>query len=305
MVRNPNPNTDQVSRSILQKAIRRGDNDLTQKVVSYLIQHDDFDWVRKRLAVITFEECWTYGLDISYEANEAVICNHYLNLASTIKNKNAAGLGSLAYELSKGDSSVLQKNTSDRSIKIIEQAIHRPDDFWKWVHKEVSNNKQRVLVSNAHRGFNRAGWIWDKTFTQAAAYLAISEEIPNTVFLAQNSDPNFPLWIGIDKHTPEGKIAIRNAAKKNSIDEEKALWLSFYFESAVCNYIENSIWWEREVSWRMSKLGLNVEKGMEIWQKIRPIIKDGLEKKTEEFKDKFNAIQLILTKDKSTQIKMF
>lgn len=48
-----NSNTDQVTRSLLQKAVRRGDYNLTKKVIAYLLQIDEFQWLRKRLAVNT------------------------------------------------------------------------------------------------------------------------------------------------------------------------------------------------------------------------------------------------------------
>lgn len=182
MMRRASPDTDQISRSLLQKTIRRGDNELTKKAINYIINNNDFDWMRKRLAVMTFEECWTYGLYVSYENDDSIISNHYLKLVNTIKNKNAAGLGSLAYVLSEVDETVLQKNNDDKAIKIIAAAIKRPKDFWEWVHKQTINEKQKILVEKADKGFRKAGWPWDRAFAQSAAYLAVTEDIPETKF---------------------------------------------------------------------------------------------------------------------------
>lgn len=306
MVRHPNPETDQISRSILQKAVRRGDKELTGKLVAYLAQKDDFEWMRKRLAVITFEECWTYALELTFESNIDVVNNHLLKLASAVKNKNAAGLGSLGYELSKGDFSTLDGSSSDRAIKVMAEAVKRPNDFWKWIHKKASDNKQRTMVSNAHRGFNRAGWLWDKAFAQAAAYLALTEDIPDTVFVEEEKNYNLPLWVGIDKHTSEGKIVISSVAKEFNVDVDVALWLSFYFEGAICNQcVKDSRWWYREIEWRMKKLNVNQEKGERIWQSLRPIIQERLSNETKKIEDNLFSIKTIPKVKLSNQMKIF
>lgn len=291
---------------MLQKAVRRGDIELTGKLVNYLTQKDDFEWLRKRLAVITFEECWTYGLELTFESNVDVVNKHFLNLASAVKNKNAAGLGSLGYELSKGDVSVLDGVLSDRAIKIVAEAVKRPNDFWKWAHGKALDNKQKMIVSNAHRGFSRAGWQWDKAFTQAAAYLSLTEDIPETSFVEEEKNYSLPLWIGIDKHTPEGKFIIGGAAKELNIDIDVALWLSFYFEGAICNHhIADSRWWNREISWRMNKLSLSREEGEVIWQKLRPIIEKRLTQKTEKIEENLSSIKAIQKTNPSSQMNMF
>jgi len=305
VMRKASPETDQISRSILQKAIRRGDLELTKKAIEFIIQDNDFDWMRKRLAVMTFEECWTYGLDVSYEKDEKIISSHYLKLVNTVKNKNAAGLGSLAYVLSEGDDSVFQKNSGDRAIRIIAEAIKRPKDFWEWVHKQAINEKQKILVENADKGFRKAGWPWDRAFAQAAAYLTVTDEIPKTIFVEPKSDPNFPLWVGIDKHTKEGKEAIREAAKKIGFNANKALWLAFYFESATCNQISNSPWWDREIFWRMSKLELDVEKGKDIWNKLKPIVISLLVDEVKKLQEKLSSVKKHTNENKPIQTTIF
>jgi hypothetical protein len=289
MMRKANPDTDQLSRSLLQKAIRRGHSTLTQLVISCIIKNNDFDWLRKRLAVITFEECWTYGLDVSFEKNEQTITQHYLKIANTVKNKNAAGLGSLAYILSEGDTSVLLGNKEDKAIKIVAEAIKRPNDFWNWAKQQQLNEYQMQLVENADKGFRKAGWPWDRAFAQAAAYLAITTDIPKTHFTNNNLCPvdEFPFWVGIDKHTTAGKAAIRQAAKTIGFNANKALWIAFYLESAQCNAIEDSPWWQRELDWRMNnKLGMSFAEAREYWEIMKPLIQENLRDETENLKSK-------------------
>jgi hypothetical protein len=173
MMRKASPETDQIIRSLLQKSIRRGDYELTKKAIAYILKINEFQWMRKRLAVMTFEECWPYGSKVAFDNDEGVIIKQYLELARTVKNKNAAGLGSLAYALSQGDESVYQKDNGDKTIKIISEAIKRSKEFWIWAHKQNLSTKQGTLVENADKGFRKSGWPWDRAFAQAAAYLAI------------------------------------------------------------------------------------------------------------------------------------
>jgi len=292
-MRKASPDTDQVTRSLLQKALRRADIDMTRQAVAYLIHNNDFDWMRNRLAVLTFEECWTYGLEVSYDNDEHIISEHIYKLVGTVKNRNAAGLGSLAYALSEGDESVYDGGSEDRNIKIIAEAIKRHKDFWEWTKNQDITDKQKTLVEKADKGFRKAGWPWDRAFAQAAAYLAIKDDIPDTIYIQPKSDSNFPLWVAIDKHTQQGKAAIREAAKQINFNANKALWLAFYFESAKCNDIQFSPWWEREVKWRMKKLELDYEEARQTWERLKPIVIDLLKEETEKLQEKLFSVKPI------------
>lgn len=305
MMRKASPETDQIIRSFLQKTIRRGDEQLAKKAIAYILKINEFQWMRKRLAVMTFEECWPYGLKVEFDNDQNVIIKHYLELSKTVKNKNAAGLGSLAYALSQGDESVYQKDSGDKAIKIIAEGIKRSKDFWIWAHKQNLSTKQRTLVENADKGFRKSGWPWDRAFAQAAAYLAITDKIPEINYLNSAHSPTFPLWVGIDKHTKEGKIAIREAAKQTGINANKALWLAFYFESAKCNELEDSPWWTREIKWRMAKLEFDFDQGKKIWDKLRPKVKELLHeevKKLEGKLDSGNSIDRFISKPSQTSM---
>lgn len=291
MMRKASPNTDQVSRSLLQKALRRADIGIARQSVRYLIQNNDFDWMRKRLAVLTFEECWTYGLEVSYENDKSRISEHIFRLVGTIKNKNAAGLGSLAYALSEGDESVLNGSDDDEDIKVVSKAIKHHKEFWEWAKKQQINDRRMRLVENAEKGFRKAGWPWDRAFALAAAYLAVKSEVPETIYVQPKTDDSFPLWIAIDKHTHQGKLAIREAAKQIHFNANKALWLSFYFESAKCNDIQFSPWWERETMWRMKKLELGYEQAQDMWEKLKPIVIEILKYETEKLRDKLFSVE--------------
>jgi hypothetical protein len=305
MMRRANPETDQISRSLLQKAVRRGNAEITKLAINCILKNNDFDWLRKRLAVVTFEECWTYGLEVSYERDVETIVKHYLKITEAVKNKEAAGLGSLAYALSQGDTSVLQGDKEDKAIKIIAEAIRRPNDFWAWTKKQELNETQKLLAGKADKGFRKAGWPWDRAFAQAAAYLAITTPIPETQFIQPNASNAFPFWIGIDKHTREGKVAIREAAKRIGFNANKALWLAFYFESAKCNAIENSFWWNKEIRWRMNKLEISIAQATITWERIKPIVVELLKEETEKLQDRIFKVNSPNLESQMKQVSIF
>src|SRR5262245_39638861 len=60
-MRKPGADTHQECRSLLQKAVRRGDEGLVGMVTCHLEKAGDAAWLRGRAAVITFEECWPLG----------------------------------------------------------------------------------------------------------------------------------------------------------------------------------------------------------------------------------------------------
>ncbi|MCB9250705.1 MAG: hypothetical protein H6613_20275 [Ignavibacteriales bacterium] len=79
----------QVEHSLLQKAVRRGQVEVVDKVVKYLLSVGDSRWLSKRLAVIIYEECWPLGNQIT----EGNLLEQYKNLALTQKNKDACRVG--------------------------------------------------------------------------------------------------------------------------------------------------------------------------------------------------------------------
>lgn len=283
--------TDQIARSLLQKAIRRNDISMTRAAIDLIIQQGDFDWLRNRLAVITFEECWAYASEVSFEKDESVISDHLVKLATTVKNKDAAGLGSLGYELSRGDISVLNNSSEDRNIKLIAEAIRRPKDFWSWILGKAKEDegKREEFVSKTYEGFKRAGWPWDRAFAQAAALLATTSEVPMVKYSSYRSHEEFPFWVSIDKHTKEGRSAIRQSAMEIGLNATTALWIAFYIESAKCQEIETSLWWSKEIQWRMRKLGLSFEVAVSTWERLKPRVLELLGPEIERNRNRIHA----------------
>ncbi|MBU0525749.1 MAG: hypothetical protein KKC24_05790 [Gammaproteobacteria bacterium] len=266
---------DAICRSLLQKAVRRADVQVTVSAAIRLIDHNETLWLRNRLGVISFEECWQTAENINFNSDAENLISQYVALAKSSKNKDAAGLGSLAYELSIGNSSVLISNDSNnRHLKIICEAIKRPNDFWSWIKSIELNERQTKIVMHAESGFRLAGWPWDKAFAISTAYLSATSIIPPQKTVLAERDNDFPYWIAIDKHTPEGKRALNRCEDKLKIDKDILGWIQFYLESAKCYALEDSYWWTREQSWRLAKYGLNITKAELIWNEASTYLKE-------------------------------
>ncbi len=282
-----NPETHQVCRSLLQKAVRRGDTCLTREVARHLYDIGDTSWLRARTAVIIFEECWPLGAQQSGQTNIDGILDTLTNTAKARKAKDAAGLGSLAYEYSTGDRSVLLNVPEDTSIEQVCKAIKEPEQFWDWAKKTCSNNEQLALVESAHKAYRRGGWPWDRAFMQAAAYLAVSTN-KLEVLTSTPAQESFPLWVALDKHTDHGKAALRETAKIIGLPVRQMTWVSFYCESAILNEATDSYWWSREIRWRLSRFNLDYDKAKAIWSKAQPIIAEILKEQTQWLQEHLN-----------------
>ena len=269
-----NPNTHQTCRSLLQKAVRRGNPVLVTKVVNHLYEIGDIRWLRQRIGVMIAEECWPLMVEwtLPKKQREQVAMTEILSkLANSVKFKDAAGLGSLAYALSEGDRSVLTGCGEDDTIRRVCEAIKEANTYWKWAASQCSNTREAKLVEHAEKFYRRGGWPWDRAFIQAAAYLAIMEGLPK-LYTVPSSKVKFPFWIALDKHTPQGKAVLHKIAKETRFSWRQLNWISFYCESGrVTKKHEPSRWWNREVEWRLHKVGLSFDAAEAIWAKARPI----------------------------------
>lgn len=255
-------------RSLLQKAVRRGDSELVVDAVSCLQQIGDSQWLIKRTAVIIFEECWPLGVLLSRKNNPVSLL---LRVARTVKMKDAAGLGTLALALSKGDESVLVGSNEDHHIIVMSEAIKRPDDFWNWVFNSCELEKSKRIVESAFFFYEKGGWPWDRAFMQASAYLAVTQgTVENLPLSGQHM--TLPLWVALDKHTPQGKKVLCETAQQIQISNYQLFWISFYLESARTDELGKSFWWNKEIGWRLDKIGLSYQISKEIWEKAQPIL---------------------------------
>jgi hypothetical protein len=257
----------QLERSLLQKAVRRGDVVLVEKVVQYLIANGDSAWLRKRLFVIAYEECWPLGM----EMNSADLSASFHKLAVSVKNKNAAGLAKLAEEHNSGNYRFPAQLSRNQRTEILDmtKAIKDPEALWALLGKE----SQRINA--AKDAVKKASFDGDKAVIYASAYLAHNEDIP-TVYPAQPTQPiEFPYWVAFDKHTSLGKEAIMKAAETVGLDVFRGFRLAFYLEGSACNQISDSPYWAELVRWEINRMdGMTVSQALDYWGNMKPIIID-------------------------------
>jgi hypothetical protein len=193
-------------RSLLQKAVRRGNVDLVFTTSAFLESFGfvDKNWYLNQTAIITFEECWPLGTELIFNKKFHSKVAALIRVARAAKARDATGLGYLAYALSQGDTSVLYDTAGDKAIKIVANAIRRPDDFWQWVTWQKTAAAEKNLIDNAAR-FKKAGRPHDHAVIQAAAYLAATGQL-SRIETGQPSDPKFPYWVVFDKHVKWGNF---------------------------------------------------------------------------------------------------
>lgn len=294
------PKSDSDCRSLLQKAVRRAHPEIAKLAVIKLIQDNDLSWLKSRLGIIATEECWQEISNVDLRANALEIILHFEHLANSKKDKTAAGLGSLSYELSLGDTSVLDglDKKKQRDLKIIAEALKRPDDFWKWVNTQELSTHQALIIKNSEVSYRLAGWPWDKSFSITTAYLATNSfSSPNI----EKSTLELPYWIAIDKHTPRGKRALSMCAEKFKIDREALGWIQFYLESSKCANISDSFWWQHEINWRFKKHLINPQKAEILWRDASFFLKEHLQSAQESLQHRLELAKIRFEKEINEQ----
>jgi hypothetical protein len=263
--------TDPRLRSLLQKAVRRGADHIVAAAIRRLIMIGDQAWLRSRAIVITFEEAWPLAKNLKISKDQYTKELALIRVAHTTKQKDAAGLGALAFAFHEGDHSMLDIVPSQRILHIISEGLNRPSDYFRWALSQCSSEDGNRVVTAAKEYLPAATWGWDKTTILAGAFLAASNEVPNLP-LVNNGNSQFPYWVALDKHTPEGKEVFRKVAKKYKLSYRQLIWTSFYLESAAVNALAPSPWFEAEQVWRLRKAGLNLQAATDLWDHVRPII---------------------------------
>jgi hypothetical protein len=253
-------------RSLLQKAVRRGHVDLVYTTSALLenLSSKERDWYRTRTAIITFEECWPLGCELNFNRKFYSKVAALIKVTRVQKIRDASGLGHLAYALHKGDASVYDGTADDKHIRIVANAIQRPDDFWQWISSRKQSEQQAALIENAMR-FKHEGWPRDKAVIQAAAYLALTTDSQETTE-SPPVDGTFPFWVVFDRHTPEGKLALRDVARDLHIQLPQLEWTCFYYEGSKTNGDVESNWWTRRCKWHFQKVGLAPEESHLLWE---------------------------------------
>lgn len=275
--------TDPRLRSLLQKAVRRGHSKVVESTAHHLNAIGDKTWLRSRAVVITFEECWPMAQHLSINKDFDSKLVSLLRVASATKQKDAAGLGALAYAFSEGDQTMLEVVPNLWALRIVSAALLRPLPFFEWAQTHCISPTALQIIDAARRYLAVATWGWDKACIIAGAFLATTVGIPECRDVP-DVESAFPYWVALDKHTPQGKVALRQVAKEHFIPYRHFIWSSFYFESAMVNAIAESPWWNAERTWRLSRAGLNNNEAKQLWVRLRTVVAERLKPEAEELR---------------------
>ena len=259
-------------RSLLQKAVRRGNTELVYTLSAMIdsLGPREKAWFTPHAAIITFEECWPLGAQLAFNKRFHSKVAALIKVAGSIKIRDAAALGKLAYALWEGDYSILNDSVDDQHIRILATAIERPKDFWKWVDSQANSDLQRNLIRNAIKYRNK-GFPKSLAVLQAAAYLCVTVDMPE-IKPVQPDAEKFPFWITYDRHTPEGRLVVQDIARDLHIPVKQLEWTWFYFEGSQSNHDRPSNWWERWCQWYFRKINLPEEEAHLLWEPTRPQI---------------------------------
>src|SRR5205085_7923576 len=113
-----------------------------------------------------------------------------------------------------------------------------------------------ALIQSSMKAYRRGGWPWDRALMQAAAYLAVTNGIPE-VQLSKQPSIEVPFWVGLDKHTDQGKKALQDTAKNIGVPTHQLSWISYYFERARAIESTECYCWLRARQWRLGKVGVD------------------------------------------------
>lgn len=242
-----------VERSLLQKAVRRGSEKDVSKIVNYLLHEGDEAWLRKRIFVIAYEECWPIGSSITLTN----LLDEYLRLTRSVKNKNASGLAALATKYNEGNRDVLFNSDFTDNIIAVASAINSPNEFWKHVESQPGYWSNWNRIEAAKIAASKAGFIFDKALMYASVCLTIDGIVPQ---IKNALSIELPYWVAFDKHTEIGRQIISEASRNVGLDPYIGMQLMFLMEGSKCNWVDSSPYWEYFVNWKLGKLGAKIDK---------------------------------------------
>lgn len=260
---------DERYRSLLHKAVRRGYPEwvFTTGALIEGMGAAAGAWFEGRTAAIVFAECWPIGAELLFTKGIHSKVAALIRSALRQKNRDATGLGLLAYALDRGDTALLEGHSDPTPLRWLARAIRRPAGFWDWAAAHEAGRDQKALIENAYR-FRDSGRPHDRAVAMAAAYLALTTR-PPSVQPAQPLEEGFPFWVVFDRHTAEGRRALKDVARDLHIPLHQLEWSLFYYEGAIANAEVESSWWRAYCRWHFRRVGLLPEEAYLLWEPAR------------------------------------
>lgn len=241
------------TRNLLQRAMWRGQKDIVKLAVGYLHYLGDTAWLATKYVPQIMEVCWMGGKVCGLKHDLQI----QLKISEVMKTRDAIGLGFLAYQFLKGDTSVLSVSEKPDNIKLISAALQKPIKFIDWAAKSARTGEAKSVVENVTVAMDGRG-DWDKAILFSGTLLAVQSKMP---FFGAKSHKmvELPMWCVFDKSTASGKIALQNFANEHNITFEQACLVFYYTQIALINEPEKEIWWKLKVRYNLGKNNLSVD----------------------------------------------
>jgi hypothetical protein len=262
---------DAPCRSLLHKAVRRGQVEMVEGLVRHLWNSGQSDWVQRRTFVILAEECWPLLGEMEDKPNmeEAI---KLLGLAARMtKNKDATALTILA------NSGV--SNTDDGRVSEYLAALGLGRGLWPDLARRARGAENDNVVDAARIG-SRVSPAERGLFVAAA--LSALYFGKTKVGTAENVI-SLPLWVALDGHTGPGKLALLEVSGASGYSLAEVYELSFWCEGSVMNQVESTTLWEQAVERVFSTIGLDQETAMTRWGELRHLVVGALKEPVVEF----------------------
>lgn len=266
----PSPNL--LEHSLITKAVRRGNVELVEKVFKYLLSiKGQRKWLRDRLAVIGYEECWPYANTLNFSCNNYQLLEQYKAIACRVKNKDCDGLAYLANRVNDWEETAIRGDAKQREgIRRVADAMKNDAKFWEWIKSQQSYSQQQQRIEAAKAATKRS---WKgRALMFSAAYLSVTYPIPPVVGIEPNNNSNFQYWTAVDKHTSEGKEIMYSAYEKINLLPKQGQILTFYFAGALCNKVQDMPFFKMMKEYKIERMGYTCKQAKEIWLQLRPLI---------------------------------
>lgn len=284
------PSQYNLEHSLIQKAVRRGNVELVEKVFKNLLENGQRHWLRNRLAVIGYEECWQYANTLNFTCNDYELLEQYKAFACKVKNKDCDGLAYLANRVNDWENTAIRGDaTQQDAIQKVAGAMKDDVAFWEWIEGHSLYEPHRQRIEAAKAAMNRS--LKDRAIMFAAAYLSVTYPIPSVVEIEPNNNPDFQYWTAVDKHTVEGKEIIWNACKKNNFMPKRGEFLTFYCAGALCNKVQNMPFFKLMKEYKIERMGLTCAEAKATWLKLRPLIVEMSKDAVNEILERINNVK--------------
>ncbi len=266
---------DERYRSLLQKAVRRGHVDLVVTVAAFLEEAVDPAWLERRVELIVVGECWPLTGEIGSVRVPHARAAALVRAAQVVKDRDAAGLGLLAYALAADERAVPAELVEERDLRLLSQAVRRPAKFWEWADGRPAGEDSRRMIALARRCAAAGDRPHDQAMVMAAAYLALHAG-PAELPAAPPVPGPFPFWAVFDRHTTPGRRALRDVARDLHIPARQLEWCLYYYEGARANADAPSPWWRRYCASNFARHGLSPGEAPLLWEPARQQLADAL-----------------------------